>query len=506
MQKNNIDVQALLHLVKRRKWFIIIPLILASIGGYIRIITLVSEYKSTATVVINKNYVLTNNMGDVLPGVEARDKIKMRDHKETFMKQLLSTNLLKKVVERAGFEPSNSQKERAKKLVAAQPSLSLEEAARTIQAASLRSDIEVIFPNRGTYIEVSTTSRDPQEAYLVTKYLVELFIEDVMLEEQENVQGTLRFSEEQMKIFKQEADQAEERLRNFRQSVAAANDNVVPISPANIEQVQSLVSTNSVELSKKIKESSELDQQLGRYGSEVHIQQTQRFAEIKASLIEKLTDLAKLMISLNWNSGDILRLKSEIADLREAMANEVEKYGARHLRGLVPGNIVDLAVQKEIVKAEITFLQAQQKTLSRLRRSYSSNNNTMPAYEVTAQKLQADFDKYLEMYQIFADQVRSAQITGAMQEVNRQIRYRVIDPAQLPTKPVNASTNQVILVSLIMGLGVGAGFIYLLEFIDQSFKSVDEVENYLGLVVLGTVPKVEFVDKAQTAKKNNFSF
>lgn len=61
------------------------------------------------------------------------------------------------------------------------------------------------------------------------------------------------------------------------------------------------------------------------------------------------------MISLNWNSGDILRLKSEIADLREAMANEVEKYGARHLRGLVPGNIVDLAVQKEIVKAEITF-------------------------------------------------------------------------------------------------------------------------------------------------------
>lgn len=130
----------------------------------------------------------------------------------------------------------------------------------------------------------------------------------------------------------------------------------------------------------------------------------------------------------------------------------------------------------------------------------------MPAYEVTAQKLQADFDKYLEMYQIFADQVRSAQITGAMQEVNRQIRYRVIDPAQLPTKPVNASTNQVILVSLIMGLGVGAGFIYLLEFIDQSFKSVDEVENYLGLVVLGTVPKVEFVDKAQTAKKNNFSF
>jgi capsular polysaccharide biosynthesis protein len=110
------------------------------------------------------------------------------------------------------------------------------------------------------------------------------------------------------------------------------------------------------------------------------------------------------------------------------------------------------------------------------------------------------------MYQIFSDQVRSAQITSAMQQLDKQIRYRIIDPAQLPTEPVNASTNQVILVAMIMGLGVGAGFIYLLEFIDQSFKSVDEVENYLGLIVLGTVPRIDFEDRAQAVKKGKFSF
>ena len=180
--------------------------------------------------------------------------------------------------------------------------------------------------------------------------------------------------------------------------------------------------------------------------------------------------------------------------------------GARELRGLFPESIIETAIQKEIVLSELSSIQAQQKTLNRLMRSYNSNNNSLPVHEVTLQKLQADFEKYREMYNTFADQVRSAQITSAMQEVDRQIRYRVLDPAQLPTEPVNASTNQVILVALIMGLGVGAGFVYLLEFIDQSFKSVDEVENYLGLVVLGTVPKVEFINRAQTTKKNSFSF
>ncbi|MFQ5632263.1 MAG: GumC family protein [bacterium] len=506
MQNSKIDIQALLHLVRRRKWFIIVPLILASVGGYIRIVTLVSEYKSTSTVLLNKNLILTERMSNVLPGVEARDKIKMRDQKETLMKQLLSTSLLKQVVVKTGLKPSGRQLERAKKLVAAQPALGSEDAITTIQAVSLRRNIEVIFPRRGDYIEVSTSSSDPQKAYLVTKHLVDLFIENILIEELSNVTGTLKFSEAQMDIYRQEADAAEAKLRQFKLNMASSSDEEIPINPTNVEQVKKLISANRADISKKVKNSSALDRSLGRYASEIRIRQTRRAAEIKASLIEKLADLAKLMITHNWNSGDILRLRTEISSLKDSFANAIRQNGARELHGLFPENAIETAVQKEIIQSEITFLQAQQKTLGRLLESYTSHSTKLPGQEVTLQKLQADFEKYREMYQIFADQVRSAQITSAMQKFDKQIRYRIIDPAQLPTEPVNASTNQVILVALIMGIGIGAGFIYLLEFIDQSFKSVDEVENYLGLIVLGTVPRIDFDDRAQAAKKKTFSF
>lgn len=506
MQKNKIDVQALLHLVKRRKWFIIVPLILASIGGYIRIITLVSEYRSTAIVLINKNFILTDRMSNVLPGVEARDKIKLRDQKETITKQLLSTSLLKQVVEQTGLTPSEAQKERAKKLVASQPKLNPAEATKLVQAISLRTSIEINFPSRGDYIEVSTTSSDPQKAYLVTNALVRVFIENILLEELSHMQGTLEFSQAQMEIYRKQADEAEARLRQFKLNMAVAKGEDVPINPANVAQARNQIAANSVEISNKIKESSDLDRQLGRFASEIRIQQTQMAAEIKASLIEKLADLAKLMISQNWNSGDILRLNSEIATLKDKYANEIENNGARGLRGIYPENAINIAVQKEIVQSEIAFLQAQRKALDRLLSSFNSHSTMLPSQEVTLQKLQADFEKFREMYQIFAEQMRSAQITSAMQKLDKQIRYKIIDPAQLPTEPVNASTNQVILVALIMGLGVGAGFIYLLEFIDQSFKSVDEIENYLGLIVLGTVPRIDFEVQQQGASKKEFSF
>lgn len=506
MQKNKIDIQALLHLIKRRKWFIIVPLILASIGGYIRIVTLVSEYKSTATVKLGKNLALTERMTNVLPGVEAREKLKLRDQQETLTKQLLSISLLKQVVDKAGLKPSEGLKEKARKLVEAQPSLSYDEALRTVQATSLRKQIEVEFPRRGDYIEVSTISSDPQKAYMVTKYLVETFIDNILLEEMSNVRGTLEFSQTQMEIYRRKVEEAEKKLQNFKLTMASNREQTVPINPENVKQIKNLLAANEVDISQRIKETAELDRQLGRYASEIRVRHSNRAAELKAALIDKLGDLAKLMISHTWNSGDILRLNSEIAQLKESYAQEIRNQGARGLIGLFPQQAIDLAVEREIVQSEIAFLQSQQKTLQRLLDSYTSFTSRMPAQEITLQKLQAEVEKYREMYQIFADQVRSAQISSAMQQLDKRIRYRIIDPAQLPTEPVNASTNQVIIVALLMGLGIGAGFIYLLEFIDQSFKSVDEVENYLGLIVLGTVPRIEFEERAQDTKKRKFAF
>lgn len=500
-----IDVHALLHLLKRRKWFVIVPLILASIGGYIRIITLVSEYKSTATILIGRNWTLTQNMSNVLPGIEARDKVKMRDRKETLTKQLLSNVLLSKVVEKAGLKPSKSQIDRARKLVEAQPALSMEEAIRSIQAASLKKKIEIIFPRRGDYIEVSAVSADPEKAYLVTKHLVAAFIDDMLLQELSNVQGTLEFSQSQLKIYRKKMNQAEMKLRRFKQNMAAAKGDDVPINPTNVEHVKSLIASNAVEISNKIKNASEIDRQLGRLATEIRIRRTNRSTQIRALLIEKIADLAKLMVSKSWSSGDILRLNSEIASLKEKLRDEIQKNGAIGLRGHFRDGAIELAVQKEVVQADIALLQAQQRTLMRLMDAYNSHSKTLPIQEVTLQKLQADYEKSRELYQTFSEQVRSAQITGAMQELDKQIRYRIIDPAQLPTEPVTASTNQVILVALLMGLGIGAGFIYLLEFIDQSFKSVDDVEDYLGLIVLGTVPKIDFNERAAMAKKQKFS-
>ncbi len=507
MQDSKIDVQAILHLLKRRKWFLIIPLILACIGGYIRIITLVSEYKATVTIMLGKKSFMTSDLKNQLPGVTEREKMKLRDEKETITKHIKSNVLLTQVVEKLGLDPSAVQEEKAKKLVAAQEDISIEQARNTVLAASIRGSVEVEFPRRGDYIEVSCTSKDPEKAYLVAKTLADVFIEDNLVTEQYGVRSVEDFSNEQLEIYRDKLEYAEERLRAYQRSINAnAPSKQLTVSPTSVGQIKGVISSYNVDISEKVQEMSELEALLGRDASEIRVKLSDRASSMRNSLIEKVTDLSELAVSHKWDQGDVLRLNGEIKDLKESLENEIRRSGVRHLQGVFQSSAINAAARREILGFEIDLLQRQVSTLNRFVNAYNATTNQMPVHEVTLQKYQMEVDKNRQMYQTFLDQVRSAQIRTAMQALDKDLRFRIIDPAQLPTEPINASTNQVIIISLLLGLGLGGGFIYTLEFIDQSFKSVEEVENYLGLVVLGTVPKIDFEERMGKSKKRKLPF
>lgn len=58
-------------------------------------------------------------------------------------------------------------------------------------------------------------------------------------------------------------------------------------------------------------------------------------------------------------------------------------------------------------------------------------------------------------------------------------------------KPVYPSTNQTFLMWIIAGLALSYGYLYLLNMLDQSIKSVEQAEQVLQLPVLAAVPAAE---------------
>lgn len=68
---------------------------------------------------------------------------------------------------------------------------------------------------------------------------------------------------------------------------------------------------------------------------------------------------------------------------------------------------------------------------------------------------------------------------------------KVIDTAKTPTSPVKPNKKMNVGLAGVLGLLLGAALIYLLEFVDHTFKKPEDVERQLGLNVIGTVPSFE---------------
>lgn len=72
---------------------------------------------------------------------------------------------------------------------------------------------------------------------------------------------------------------------------------------------------------------------------------------------------------------------------------------------------------------------------------------------------------------------------------------QVIQKPQLPEKPVSPNKKLNILIAFVLGIMVGVGVVLLLEYLDNTFKSREELEKTLDLPIIGAIPDYDSIEK-----------
>ena len=72
---------------------------------------------------------------------------------------------------------------------------------------------------------------------------------------------------------------------------------------------------------------------------------------------------------------------------------------------------------------------------------------------------------------------------------------QVIQKPQLPEHPVSPNKKLNILIAFVLGLMVGVGVVLLIEYLDNTFKSREELEKTLDLPIIGTIPDYNNMEK-----------
>jgi capsular exopolysaccharide synthesis family protein len=118
--------------------------------------------------------------------------------------------------------------------------------------------------------------------------------------------------------------------------------------------------------------------------------------------------------------------------------------------------------------------------------SYKKGNPNILSESLELLRLKRSKEVYENTYNILLEKAEEERIRGASSGAG----INIVDVATLPDKPIPKNETKIYFVGILLGILLGFGLALLLEFNDTSIKSTEDIERYLGLPVLGTIPHI----------------
>jgi len=143
--------------------------------------------------------------------------------------------------------------------------------------------------------------------------------------------------------------------------------------------------------------------------------------------------------------------------------------------------------EKEAELAEKTAsLEAMKATTERLRSELESLQVTLSTKQIKQQQMQNEITRLEGTQNMLAEKITQTRIARSIDMGETSIN--IASPALVPANPVKPNKQLNIAVALLLGLMVSVGLAFVLEFMDNTIKSPDDVQKHLGLAVVGTIP------------------
>ena len=78
---------------------------------------------------------------------------------------------------------------------------------------------------------------------------------------------------------------------------------------------------------------------------------------------------------------------------------------------------------------------------------------------------------------------------------------QIVDEPTFPEAPVAPRKGRTLLLAALLGIFVGCGIVIAKELMNRTIRTEEDVKNYLGLAVMGSIPDEESLTRAMEVHK-----
>jgi len=467
-------------LVKRRYLFIASALLIMSVvvwGSFF----LPKIYEAKSTVFIERSVIKDMVKGlTITPSIE--DKIRVLRY------AMLSRENILNVLKKLDYD------------VTAKNEKALEEMIAGFQG---KTDITI---KGNDLFFVSYKDKDPKRAMEYVNALVRSYVESNASSKREDAYGANRFITEQVKLYKDKVDAAEQAIMQYRQSkgVYMSVDDRALIAEIKAYQTEidaMRIRRNELEATRK----SIKSQLSGEEPFTVAVLSTRKGGGSTDSQITMRENRIKqLLTSYTDHYPEIIKLRAEIEALKAQpkTLDSADKGTTESEMSTLNPIHQDLKQRLFQAEAEIGAIDAKLRQLGSVIGRKEGELRNIPAEKLKLAELEKERDAHRAIYEQLLARQGQSEVSKQMEVEDKATNFRIVDPAVIPAKPVSPNRVRLILLGILAGFAGAAGIVFLRETIDSSVRESSAIRQ-MGLEVIAVIPRIFNAEEEERIKKRD---
>jgi succinoglycan biosynthesis transport protein ExoP len=340
----------------------------------------------------------------------------------------------------------------------------------------LRGKLDVNEVRNTDLLEISVFDTNPQEAADIANEIVSVYQDKRVEEEKDILNKAVSTMNEQVTKQQKKVDEATAAVSRIRDE-----EHIIDLNPEGTEDTQAPVNNMVI---KQEGEVNEIEMQIATLSS-------------RLEQIEKLKgeDLMRMLATLNIQDPTVQKI---LPNYQEAVATEAlllnSGLGPNHPKVKAIHATQDVyAKQLEQQMTSIrSALEKNLKTAQTTRDQLKKRLEEINTKQLATKNLSANYTRAKNAYikeKLILDGVRTRAATQTMELAMPRVAVSVKQKAEPSSAPARPRVGLNLMLGALVGLVLGVGLAFFIEYLDTSVKTMEDVESLLGVPVLAIIPK-----------------
>jgi polysaccharide biosynthesis transport protein len=338
------------------------------------------------------------------------------------------------------------------------------------RGAQFMKDVTVEPVPESRLVRVGVTRSDPAEAAKWANTLAEVYIEQSVAGGRESARSAQVWLQERLAETQQEMREAQDKLFRSYQSqdlfVPEGSQSAVTTSITRLNEEQVASASRRIVLEAALQQIAEMQGRGQGLENVPQVATDSLHLGISAQLAALALERTRMLEKFRPGHPDVQKLEAQIAELEKARTER----GLQIVRGM-RSELAQLVRRETETRGAIEGQKAQAASQSR------------KGAELDALRKEAESAKNL--YEVLLQKLNESNIAATMRGGN----VTIIEQATVPVSPVRPDRRKIAGVGALLGLLAGIALLLGRDYVDNTLKSAEEVERYVHLDVLASVPR-----------------